>query len=240
MARGPKVRRALLRVVIGVLAIAFAAYAILLTWHIHDDWVASRALTNLESIQLGSPPSVFQSAVRGLKCQAEQRGLFCGIMPGIYRTSLFNRVAWRAPHATDELIAGFSHLGLRPWNLRASAAIESGSIQMISAGILALGREETLGAGWRLESVLPRDGNESFTHAAARGHWYQMTTGSPGEGYEIAVTPAATPFEMQARHINSRCLVSISGCTNLCAILPNIRQLRHPDGTCASGFQHFH
>lgn len=239
MPRWRTLRRAFLRAFIAALATAFMLYAILLSWHVHDYLVASRALTNLESIQLGSSPSVFQSAVRGLKCGIEQHPLQCGMIPGIYRTSLFARFAYRAPRTTAVLINVMDHVGLRGWDLRASAGTASGSIEQVNVGFLVVGKFETLGASWRLVRVLPRYRNEPLSSATASAHPFHVTSIPSGEGYEINVTPAATPSEMQARHIDSRCIISLGGCMNLCAILPNVPQLRHSDGTCASGFRRF-
>jgi hypothetical protein len=146
MARGPTLRRALRRIALAVVILLLAAYALLLTWHLYSAWRASRILTRVESIQLGAPASAFYSAVHGLRCENERHGMWCATVPGMYHTSLFSRLAHRAPDLSQFLARNLNHIGLRYWQLTAGATISNGSIERLDAGIIVVGRDETLGA----------------------------------------------------------------------------------------------
>ena len=46
-------------------------------------------------------------------------------------------------------------VGLRSWKLRANCGIKDGHVTGVAAGLMVDGREEILGAGWRLASAIP-------------------------------------------------------------------------------------
>ena len=92
-----RLRRLLVRAVAVLVAIPLLLYIVLLSWHAYSSWQASRTLTQLEPMRLGTPESEYNNAVRGMQCTDTQRGRECFLVPGVYNIDRLVNFAWNRP-----------------------------------------------------------------------------------------------------------------------------------------------
>jgi len=111
-------------------------------------------------------------------------------------------------------------------------------VQTVSVFTHFVGRYESLGAFWVLDSVIRERYDDDWpadSTPSTRMHWFHITSVPSGEGFKLYVTPRSSDSEYQARRINRKCFFSFRGCDGLCELLPDAARLLDERGTNFGG-----
>lgn len=195
-------------------------YAFLFALQAYSTWQASRTLDRLEALRIGDPARECDRALEG---SVPEYGTHT-IAAGAYRFVRLTQWAVKVePRLAEKGIALADRAGLRSWKLRTGCGIKDGHISGVAAGLMVDGREEILGAGWRLVSAIPDDllTREPDKSVATSIHFAAIDGPPNGEDVEIFATMRSSPADLAARRINPSCLLSFRGCESLCQLLPH-------------------
>jgi hypothetical protein len=218
-------RRKLLALTAVVLVgIPLALYLFLFALQAYSVWQASRMLDRLEALRIGDPA---QECDRALDGTAPENGTHT-IAAGTYRFVRLTEWAVKVEaRLADKAIALADRVGLRSWKLRANCGIKDGHVTGVTAGLMVDGREEILGAGWRLVSAIPDSllRHEPDKSVATSIHFAAIDGPPNGEDVEIFATMRSSPADLSARRIDTRCLLSFRGCESLCQLLPHATRI---------------
>jgi hypothetical protein len=213
------------RLLLVIILFPVAVYGVLLVLQTYSAWQAARTLRRLDALRLGDPADEFDRAVRACRWDGDTHLL----VPMTYRLDwygpLWNHVAPRAANRISDLL---NLLQLRYWRLTASAKIENRQISGLSVGLVVFNREEALGGGWRLVSHVPevylrRTPNKNVATFVRQFSITALTV--VGEGYDVVTTTQSSSEDLNARNINSACLLPFRRCRTPLELLPRVEPL---------------
>jgi hypothetical protein len=220
------VGRIVAAVVVLPLILCAVLYFCLLSAEYYSARQASRMLYKLEAIRLGDSLARFEEAVRGCSIERRDGEHSCILTAGAFRWQapvvLMSKLPLDQNYALSRIL---DRAGLRYWRLSATAFVQDGRIQHVSAQLLVVGSYETLGARWRIAQQVPSEylnRDPSMDDRRTLIHWFHITSLPAGQGLMIDATPDSTEKELRARRINRSCLFSTRGCDGLCEILPDM------------------
>lgn len=198
-------------------------YVFLLALNAYSAWQLSKMLDSLEAIHVGDPEKNILQVTEHCTVERSESGYWCQIVDLPLHFEFLQKLTWKLPYAwaVSEFLG---RVGLRGQYLTVSTRIENGHIQKVSLLLIVIGRYESLDNKWEIADRIPPQYDGRSLNALDRRtymSWFHITSVPSGEGFRLYATPASSPEELRARHINSWCLFSFRGCDGLCELLPN-------------------
>jgi hypothetical protein len=185
-----------------------ALYVSLLALNAYSSWRLSKMLDSLEAIHVGDPSKNILRVIEHCTIERSESGYLCQVVDFPLHFEFLQKLTWKLPDDWDvnEIL---SRIGLRGRYLSVSARIENGHVRKVLVSLIVIGRYESLGNKWEIaDSIPPQYDEPSLTALDRRTYmsWFHITSVAPGEGFRLYATPASSPEELLARHVNSRCL----------------------------------
>jgi hypothetical protein len=200
-----------------LVGIPVALYAFLFALQAYSVWQASRTLDKLEALRLGDSA---QDCDRALKHLRLEDGMHT-MATGGYRFERPLSWIWKTRLAYKDIPLA-DRAGLRSWKLWAGCGTKDGRVSSVTAMLIVNGKEEALGAGWWLTSVIPdfEPRHEPDRNVATHVGSFSIDGSPNGAGVKIYTTARSSSAGLAARRVNRSCLLSFRGCESFCQLLP--------------------
>jgi hypothetical protein len=211
--------------VLVLILLPIALYGFLLVLQTYSAWQATRALDKLQRLHLGDPTVALTAVVSTWKSDRDE---YFWLEPISYRADwlgwLYNHISPRAAERVADLAV---LLSLRYWRLSVSPRFESGRIASLSTILLVFNREESVGGGWELVPNVPQRYLRATTDSNMPTFvaWFHITSNPGGYGYQVITTPRSSADDLNARKLDSSCLLPFRRCRTPFELLPNVAPL---------------
>jgi hypothetical protein len=126
-------------------------------------------------------------------------------------------------------------IGLRRWSVYGRVGFKDKQAKVVFGSVMVEGSNEWLEGSWGLEQTIPPSEIDAFVNSRViswlhdpnhyLGGWGRLIAmevqNGGGEGYGVAITPAATDEERRSAHeFRLQCLTSRLGCRTVCDLYP--------------------